>query len=184
MNKKCKECNNEFESINTKGSEQLYCSKSCRNKSANKRFQNNLINKHNEKIHKEGNNRDGRIVENNREGHKPTYTNLTSVQDSTRKNSSEYNSDIISCIKETFEERSKSIFYQLKCEQLEKQVQELKQDIINLEMELEEYNPGEEDSNGIISGLITSFKNDPQSTVTFATELITNFMKPKKAENV
>jgi hypothetical protein len=35
--KKCKECNIEFEPVKTKGSEQLYCSKTCQSKAANKR---------------------------------------------------------------------------------------------------------------------------------------------------
>jgi histone H3/H4 len=43
MIKECKECKEKFESTNTKGSEQLYCSKTCRTKSANKRFQENLM---------------------------------------------------------------------------------------------------------------------------------------------
>jgi hypothetical protein len=68
----------------------------------------------------------------------------------------------------------------LKCEQLEKENNELKQEIMQLEMELDECNSESgEDSNGIISGLMTSFKKDPQSTISFASELITNFIKPK-----
>jgi hypothetical protein len=174
--KKCKECNKEFEATNTKGSEQLYCSKSCRNKSATKRFQNKLINKYNEKNNEE------RIENINGNNEKNIGYNLSNVQGFEQgRNSKIYDNDIITSIKETYEERSKSLFYQLKCEQLEKEVQELKQDIINLEMELDECNAiTEENNNGIMSGLMTSFKQDPQNTISFATELITNFIKPKK----
>ena len=178
--KKCKECSNEFESINTKGSEQLYCSKSCRNKSASKRFQNNLINKHNEQfqLHENGTKVNIQNVGGDKEGY---FSNTTNEGLSSRNNDINFNSNIIASIKETYEERSKSIFYQLKCEQLEKEVQELKQDIINLEMELDEcLSENKENDNGIMSGLMTSFKQDPQATVSFASELITNFIKPKK----
>jgi hypothetical protein len=177
--KNCKQCSNQFEAKNTKGSEQLYCSKTCRNKASSKRFQENLINKHNE-------NNIG-INEQRTPGVNGTNerNNEYNVSNNERYNNERYpktfDNEIITSIKETYEERSKGLFYQLKCEQLEKEVQELKQDIINLEMELDECNAEtDEDNNGIISGLMTSFKQDPQNTISFATELITNFIKPKK----
>lgn len=176
MNKQCKECNKQFEATNTKGSEQLYCSKSCRNKSANRRFQLNIISKHNEKNNEQ---RSPGINGNNEQNIGYNLSNAERFEQG--RNFKNYDSDIITSIKETYEERSKSLFYQLKCEQLEKEVQELKQDIVNLEMELDECNANsEEDNNGIISGLMSSFKADPQNTISFATELITNFIKPKK----
>jgi predicted nuclease with TOPRIM domain len=45
QNKKCQECGNEYESKNTSGQEQKYCSSSCRNKAANKRRENNIFEK-------------------------------------------------------------------------------------------------------------------------------------------
>jgi len=180
MKKKCLNCNNEFEQINVRGSEQLYCSKSCRNKSANKRFQENLINKyeqkHTEQLHGTRSPGSSTIIENDNPRNLPI--GKVYEQENYFKNNS---NDIITSIKETYEERSKGLFYQLKCEQLEKEVQELKQEIVNLEMELDECNAeNDDDNNGIISGLMTSFKQDPQNTISFATELITNFIKPKK----
>ena len=44
-NKKCQECNKDYESTNTSGHEQKYCSSSCRGKAANKRRENNLLEK-------------------------------------------------------------------------------------------------------------------------------------------
>ena len=181
MNKQCKECSKEFEAINTKGSEQLYCSKSCRNKSANKRFQQNIINKHNENNIRTYEQRSPGV---NGIDERNSRYNVSNVEGyNNERYPKTFDNEIITSIKETYEERSKSLFYQLKCEQLEKEVQELKQDIINLEMELDECNSEtDEDNNGIISGLMTSFKQDPQNTISFATELITNFIKPKKTE--
>jgi hypothetical protein len=179
MNKQCKECNKQFEATNTKGSEQLYCSKICRNKSANKRFQLNLINKYNDENKSTNEKRSPGINGSSEQDNGYSLSNAQRFEQA--RNPKTYDSDIITSIKETYEERSKSLFYQLKCEQLEKEVQELKQDIINLEMELDECNvENDEDNNGIISGLMTSFKQDPQNTISFATELITNFIKPKK----
>lgn len=43
--KKCQECGSEYESKNTSGQEQKYCSSSCRGKAANKRRENNLLEK-------------------------------------------------------------------------------------------------------------------------------------------
>ena len=179
MNKQCKECNKEFEATNTKGSEQLYCSKSCRNKSASKRFQLNLINKYKDENKTNNKERSPGINGSNEQDNGYILSNAQRFEQG--RYSKSYDSDIITSIKETYEERSKSLFYQLKCEQLEKEVQELKQDIVNLEMELDEHNAEtDEDNNGIISGLMTNFKQDPQNTISFATELITNFIKPKK----
>lgn len=178
MIKQCKECKSEFESINTKGSEQLYCSKSCRQKSANKRFQNNIINKYkNEK------------QESNNVGNQEIFTDSGRINERVishisrygqRANVTDYPNDIIVSIKETYDAKNECLFYKLKCEALEKEVQDLKQDIVQLEMELDECNSEDENDNGIISGLMTSFKQDPQNTISFATELITNFIKPKK----
>ena len=101
-----------------------------------------------------------------------------------RGNVKDYPNDIIVSIKETYDAKNECLFYKLKCEALEKEVQDLKQDIIQLEMELDECNSEDENDNGIISGLVTSFKQDPQSTISFASELITNFIKPKTNKNV
>jgi hypothetical protein len=183
MNKECKECKKEFEATNTKGSEQLYCSKSCRNKSASKRFQNNLIKKHNESTIETISESNGNRFETNNIGNRTeqgnrkyeTYNN----QDDRSRNASNIDGNIITLLEKQYEAKNECLFYQLKCEALQKEIEGLKQEIIQLELELEECN-NEEESNGIISGLVTSFKQDPQSTISFASELITNFIKPKK----
>jgi flagellar biosynthesis chaperone FliJ len=44
-NKNCQECGKDYESTSVTGQEQKYCSKSCRNKAANKRRENNILEK-------------------------------------------------------------------------------------------------------------------------------------------
>lgn len=178
MNKKCKECLSEFESTNTKGSEQLYCSKICRQKSASKRFKNNLINKYNNEKRESNNVGNQEIFTDSGRSNERIISDIS--RHGQRGNVTDYSNDIITSIKETYDAKADTLFYKLKCEALEKEVQELKQDIMELEMELDECNSEDENDNGIISGLMTSFKQDPQTTISFATELITNFIKPKK----
>ena len=71
----------------------------------------------------------------------------------------------------------------MKCESLEKEIQELKNDIFELESELENIDSDENDGSGMIGGLVSSFKQDPQTTISFASELISNFIKPKNVKN-
>lgn len=183
MIKECKECKTEFESTNTKGSEQLYCSKSCRNKSASKRFQNNLIKKHNESTIDTFSESNGNRFERNNIGSitEPRYqtTQTNNNQDDRSRIFTTYDNSVIALLEKQYEVKNECLFYQLKCEALQKEIESLKQEIIQLEFELEECE-NEEQSNGMISGLVSSFKQDPQSTISFASELITNFIKPKK----
>jgi hypothetical protein len=183
MIKECKECKTEFESKNTKGSEQLYCSKICRQKSANKRFQNNLIKKHNESTIETISESNGNRFEGNNIGSitEPRYQTIrtNNNQDDRSRSFTTYDNSVIALLEKQYEAKNECLFYQLKCEALQKEIEGLKQEIIQLELELEECN-NEEESNGIISGLVTSFKQDPQTTISFASDLITNFIKPKK----
>jgi hypothetical protein len=177
MIKECKECKEKFESTNTKGSEQLYCSKTCRTKSANKRFQENLIKKHNhEKSGVIGN------VQSSEQFFKGNSQDTTD-ENFQRKSNYNFSNDVITCIRETYDARNEVLFYKLKCESLEKEIQELKNDIFELESELENIDSDENDGSGMIGGLVSSFKQDPQTTISFASELISNFIKPKNVKN-
>lgn len=179
MTKECKHCSKEFEQTNLKGSEQIYCSKECRTKAGNERFKNNLINKYG-KINNE------ERMETSNERPDINGTGLNSIygidkEPNQRRNYNGIDDNIINCIKEKYEADVSSIFFKLKCEQLERENQQLKQDIIQLEMEIDELSMEEESpGNNILSGIMSEFKKDPQSTVSFASELITNFIKPKQ----
>jgi hypothetical protein len=90
----------------------------------------------------------------------------------------------LATIKELYEAKNETIFYKLKCENLEKELNELKIEFHNLEQELESIDEGEEESgySGMLGGVMEQFKQDPVNTINFATELIGNLFKPKKNE--
>lgn len=60
MIKKCIQCGNDYESIQKSGQEQKYCSKSCRNKSANERRESVLAEKLKREIHEQTDSRNER----------------------------------------------------------------------------------------------------------------------------
>lgn len=90
----------------------------------------------------------------------------------------------INLIRELYESRSETIFYKLKNEQLEKEVNELRIENAQLESELDElYESDNEDSeteySGMLGGIMEQFKTDPVNTINFTSELIGNLFKPK-----
>ena len=90
----------------------------------------------------------------------------------------------LATIKELYEAKTETIFYKLKCENLEKELNELKVEFHNLEQEFDNIDEGEEESgySGMLGGVMEQFKQDPVNTINFATELIGNLFKPKKNE--
>jgi uncharacterized coiled-coil DUF342 family protein len=186
--KKCKNCGVEFENLNNRGSEKLYCSKTCRNKSANKRFQENLIKKINVRNDERNEFTTGGNIGNlqgnftrNEESNGNNYKGIE-IDKSSIFDTNDFN--FVSQLEKTYNAKNEVLFYKLKCEALEKEVLELKDEISNLEMELDELNQEESGMGGnVIGGLVNSFKSDPQATLSFATEMISNFMKPKIQKN-
>jgi predicted RNase H-like nuclease (RuvC/YqgF family) len=88
-----------------------------------------------------------------------------------------FSPDIIRLMESNFETRNKINELELKNLYLTKEIEELKQEIINLELELEEEQQPEEE--GMIGGIMKQFKQDPVNTISFASELINNLIKPK-----
>ncbi|NBR15539.1 MAG: hypothetical protein EBU01_13335, partial [Crocinitomicaceae bacterium] len=90
----------------------------------------------------------------------------------------------LAIIKELYEAKTETIFYKLKCENLEKELNDLKVEFHNLEQEFDNIDEGEEESgySGMLGGVMEQFKQDPVNTINFATELIGNLFKPKKNE--
>jgi hypothetical protein len=90
----------------------------------------------------------------------------------------------LATIKELYEAKTETIFYKLKCENLEKELNELKIEFHNLEQEFDNIDEGEEESgySAMLGGVMEQFKQDPINTMNFATELIGNLFKPKKNE--
>ncbi|MEI8054336.1 MAG: hypothetical protein WCH52_11415 [Bacteroidota bacterium] len=176
----CQECNNEFTPINNRGAEQKYCSTKCRSKAGTKRREARLINQNinNEKQSNRirGYSEQAREIDSKQEFQE--FDNRRNGLLSSRIHT-DYN--IIDSLKECYEARNETIFYKLKCESLEKEVSELKIEVSQLEMELDDIGtntPGGEYS-GVLGGVMEQFKTDPVNTINFATDLIQTLFKPK-----
>lgn len=189
----CKNCNKEFSPLHeTRGQEQVYCSIKCRQTSAHLRSINRIkqsVIQENEKgisgSHGVNNSPQGikEIKEPDRE------INLTQEfpEISTRRNSVMSNilypdSNTIELLRECYEAKNETIFYKLKCEQLEKELSELKIELYNLEQEFENEGEEESDYGGVLGSVMQQYKEDPINTINFASELIGNLFKPKKNE--
>lgn len=169
MQKLCTQCEILFTpKENTRGSEQIYCSPKCRNSAAQIR----MINKIKENAIKEttkNENQQSIISENNNV--------LSGNRFDTQQRADNFSPDIIRLMESNFETRNKINELELKNLYLTKEIEELKQEIINLELELEEEQQPEEE--GMIGGIMKQFKQDPVNTISFASELINNLLKPK-----
>ena len=175
--KKCDNCSIEFEPKHkTRGSEQKYCSIKCRQISAQAR----MINRIKENV-KQENEKENETISDNRgnqqsmdRGQQREYTRTTNGVGIVTDNH-------LATIKELYEAKTETIFYKLKLEQVEKELNELKIEFHNLEQELDE---GEEESgySAMLGGVMEQFKQDPINTMNFATELIGNLFKPKTNE--
>jgi len=164
MQKLCTQCETLFTpKENTRGSEQIYCSPKCRNAAAQTR----MINKIKENAIQET--RQPIIAENNNV--------LSGNRNNTEQRTDNFSPDIIRLMESNFETRNKINELELKNLYLTKEIEELKQEIINLELELEEEQQPEEE--GMIGGIMKQFKQDPVNTISFASELINNLLKPK-----
>lgn len=184
---KCIECNNEFSSVNNRGVEQKYCSLKCRNKSAFKRREERLKNTYfspsdnNNNIN--SNEKENESVQENigyRRKDIHTRQEWEDARNSTR--GLVISDNYLSILKECYEAKNETIFYKLKVEQLEKELNDIKIENARLEADLDEYeNEGEEESNynGMLGGIMEQFKTDPVTTINFASELIGNLFKPK-----
>lgn len=178
--KECKNCSKEFEPKHqTRGSEQKYCSIKCRQMSAQTR----MINRIKENV-KQENEKENETISDNRgnqqsmdRGQSREYTRTTNGVGIIADNH-------LAIIKELYEAKTETIFYKLKCENLEKELNELKIEFHNLEQEFESIDEGEEESgySGMLGGVMEQFKQDPVNTINFATELIGNLFKPKTNE--
>lgn len=164
MQKLCTQCETLFTpKENTRGSEQIYCSPKCRNAAAQTR----MINKIKENAIQET--RQPIIAENNNV--------LSGNRNNIEQRTDNFSPDIIRLMELNFETRNKISELELKNLYLTKEIEELKQEIINLELELEEEQQPEEE--GMIGGIMKQFKQDPVTTISFASELINNLLKPK-----
>lgn len=180
--KKCNYCNNEFTETTTRGTEQKYCSIKCRTNAANKRHQENLINK---------------VKQDYEQSIRQPIGEIVSTSDNTNTNGSDYqdkrktdffnatgdvgNSNVLRLLERNYETKAACLSYELKYEQLLKENEELKRKVIELELELEELEQEPEET-GMIGSVMEQFKQDPVNTISFATQLIQNLFKPNNNE--
>ena len=166
MQKLCTQCETLFTpKENSRGSEQIYCSPKCRSNAAQQR----MINKIKENAIKET--RQPIVAENN--------NNISGNRIDTQQRADNFSPDIIRLMELNFEARNKISELDLKNLYLTKEIEELKQEIINLELELQEAESPGEENEGMLGGIMKQFKEDPVTTISFASELINNLLKPK-----
>lgn len=166
MQKLCTQCETFFTpKENSRGSEQIYCSPKCRSNAAQQR----MINKIKENAIKET--RQPIVAENN--------NNISGNRIDTQQRADNFSPDIIRLMELNFETRNKISELELKNLYLTKEIEELKQEIINLELELQEAESPGEENEGMLGGIMKQFKEDPVTTISFASELINNLLKPK-----
>jgi hypothetical protein len=178
--KKCKECNKDFEPVTNKGTEQLYCTKTCGRIAAQKRFKQRLKYKMYEEAKKEtaipmvGN------VANPGESpqHAQSVGGIQGRDDTTtndgRVTSYSSGKDYLALY---YEAKIDNNFYKLKNETLEKRVQELEREIFDLNSELDQLD--QEEEGGMLGSLMEQFKKDPVNSVKFVSSVIDNLTNPK-----
>jgi hypothetical protein len=177
--KKCKECNKDFEPVTNKGSEQLYCTKTCQRIAAQKRHKQRLINKINEEAKEKRESMVGnseRIEQSSQHAQSMGGVRGGEIPTPNDGRLTSYNpgKDYLELY---YEAKIDNNFYKLKNEALEKRVQELEKTIFDLNSELDELE-GEEEG-GMLGSLMEQFKKDPVNSVNFVSSVIDNLTKPK-----
>jgi hypothetical protein len=177
--KKCKECNKDFEPTTNKGSEQLYCTKTCGRIASQKRHKQRLINKINEEAKEKRESMVGNseLPERSSEftqsvGGVQRTNNPTTNDGRTAPNNP--GKDYLDLYYETKIENN---FYKLKNENLEKKVLELERENFDLNSELDQLDQKEE--GGMLGSLMEQFKKDPVNSLRFVSSIFDNVTKPK-----
>lgn len=160
--KQCKQCSKEFEPKNFRGSEQAYCSKECRTKAGNERYKTNLENTIKQQYEKTNT-----IRENDTPNFRETITgkqffgnNNTERQTTIPfENQSIGNNDILWYMERCYEARIDANKFELKYEMALKEIEALKQEIVELELELEDE---PEPKQGFIGGISDLLEGMPE----------------------
>jgi hypothetical protein len=131
----CIQCSKEFEPIFYKGSKQTYCSKTCRTKAGNERYKLKLmtngisetgIGSNTGSTGTELNSNIGR--QSSETFVRDSWRNNTSIQ-----NANTYNDELIRFVEKTYEARTEANKYELKYEMALKEIEALKQEVVELE---------------------------------------------------
>jgi hypothetical protein len=175
--KNCKECNKEFEPVHTRGTEQLYCSKPCQGKAAQKRHQQRLI----EKLQNE---QQSKTINAPRSFTRPTEE--TPGSDNTLERGGNNITNNGGVVGNTFGQDYLYRYYEAKIdnnglllrnEYLQKRVVELESEVDELNSELDEI--GEAGNQGMLGNIIQQFEKDPVNSVKFVKSLFESFKSQK-----
>lgn len=130
--KNCPNCNQEFEPITYRGVEQVYCSKKCRTRQGNLRHKQKLINNAMEQSMGNSSRENFTAAEQQRENYRERQGNLFEQQQPT------INSDVLRYLEQSYEARTNANKFELKYEQALKEIEALKQEIVELNLQLDE----------------------------------------------
>ena len=186
----CVECNQEFTPIHNRGAEHKYCSNKCRNKASVKRRELRLKSTFLSPLNNINNIENEKRINGTSDVFRKTYESDSQqeFQGSTGRgysllsDRSNTSLDNIGLLERLYESKNETFFYKLKCEQLEKDINELRVECAKLESELDELDSESDDGqySGMLGAVMEQFKQDPLNSVNFATEVISNLFKPKK----
>jgi hypothetical protein len=171
----CNECNIEFTPTRLNVDAQKYCSIKCRNLSAQKRRHEKIISDY--QSSKE-NSISNNIRETNRENREIEFTPRTNYNRGQNDNNVENDNSTlkthIGLIETNFNTKSDLILCRLQLEYANREIEELKKKIKDLEVEIftleneeEEVNPQME----VVNNLIKGFSTDPVGVLNFAKEM-------------
>jgi hypothetical protein len=186
----CENCKKEFQPTKTNGTIQKYCSLQCRNQAANTRRINKIIATHNgtteeqkttstqeienEQINRSrisGNGYNNQELQYSGTGNNTRELNFINEQKSVPNYDNHYK-----LIETNFNTKSELIQYQLKLEYANKEIEELKRELFQLELELDEKDsvgaiePTQEQT--IIQNLTKGFATDPIGILNFVKDLM------------
>ena len=158
--KQCKQCSKEFEPINFRGTEQSYCSKECRTKAGNERYKLKLMTN--------GNNTNGiqnmGSVPGTGSSERIGAEQLSSNDNYQRQSNGNFQkpptdiTEIVRFIEQTYAAKTDANKFELKYEMALKEIEALKQEIVELELEMEEE---PEPKQGFIGGITDLLEGMP-----------------------
>jgi len=201
MIKKCKYCNNDFEKIGNKGSEQLYCSTFCHIKTGVDRYKNNLINKFKQDelskfnangVKIEGNGKENDFIKEEKET--KVFNEIAGVGNLSQGFQSNASQQISSGLSNNSFYGSFENYIRLiqdnatmtsEIKRLNEKIHNLEVEVGTLTSELDSYEEEEEEesSSGMLGNIVASYKQDPLSTINFAKDMFYELLKKPKNDN-
>lgn len=174
--KTCKNCGENFTPTHeTRGHEQLYCSKKCSQIAAKKRRDEKMINEIKNKIENERESNEEKNTERNYEIRSMASREVGGASPNGRIFTNEH----LAILEKLYDSKIENNYLKLQIEKLTDELKSKNEEIFELEMELE--SSEEEDEQGSMLGSIfTQFKKDPTNTITFVKSMIDEYTKPKQ----